>query len=742
MQQSNRMVTPQERLNARRLAESNFTMNHFLGAARRPWMTNAMSVPSLISEREVIGSRPIRSTGDTSTVPGSTASGVLEENTGPTAQGQGIAGCGTSGAAAQEPASLQSNEVTRKRSIDNAELELDTRCRTIISHPQQPVLVSPAPSSEMRPSPVGLRKKESDPAQKSASVGHVTAPVSSTSTSPSPYTPSQTYALSETSIPRRASASIPCTLAPQQYRGQTQLFQPQNNLSRSQSANNLRIDTQIADNTARSASIIQNLPSSMSTPTSSIQYSSPGLVGNFATLLAGHVGQQSSAPQRRRGRPPLANRAAVPHITPFIAQRGDHSARGSRGGPVTRGRRVGSQFPAEKATTNTTLFFPALGQEPIHTTNPNPSYVALHQAYLRSPTVEKISKADKCVADVRLYQYLKDFAILPRVIDFGSTLIRWHFVVSASEFSKKAVDITSPDGQVKRLISDGRILYRFRSAEVGGFSLHTIEQGEWNIRETSWPPSCFVRINDIDVELRRKIQHGKDLPIDLTPHIREGRNDITIALLRGTIENTLKRYLMAVEVVEIADQTRVDAAPTIADASLRSITQGLTSPNAATIAGDDEVQVVDSHISIDLIDPFMATIFEIPARGRGCTHRECFDLQTFFQTRKSRVKGGPTSPDEWRCPICKLDARPHTLVVDSFLKAVRDSLVTSGAATDARAILIGADGSWKVKREGSGDAARTREQSSATVAESPAGGAVVTGNLSRSMGAVIEIEDD
>jgi hypothetical protein len=263
------------------------------------------------------------------------------------------------------------------------------------------------------------------------------------------------------------------------------------------------------------------------------------------------------------------------------------------------------------------------------------------------------------------------------------------------------------------------------------------------VKETSWPSSCFVKINDIDIEIRRKFHHGKDLPVDLTLHVREGKNNIKIAILRGREEKTAKRYAIAVEVLEVGDQARIDSAPSIlaANESLRSITQGLAKSHDSTTEDDDEVQVVDSHLSIDLLDPFMATIFDIPARGKACTHRECFDLRTFFQTRKSRVKDGPTSPDEWKCPICKKDARPQRLVVDCFLKTVRDFLVTSGTATDARAILICSDGSWDVKREG-GDTTRTRDDSNATVADSPATRDTVTGNHSRSVSTVIEIDDD
>jgi MIZ/SP-RING zinc finger len=264
-------------------------------------------------------------------------------------------------------------------------------------------------------------------------------------------------------------------------------------------------------------------------------------------------------------------------------------------------------------------------------------------------------------------------------------------------------------------------------------SMVSIGAGDWSVTEMSWPSSCFVGINKVGIELRRKLHHGKDLPVDLTPHVREGKNSITMATLHGREEPTPKRYAMAVEIVTVGDQARVDSAPTIltASESLKSITQGVTKSPPTSGGGDDEVQVVDSRISIDLIDPFMATIFDTPARGTSCTHRECFDLQTFFQTRKSKTQGGPTSPDEWKCPICKKDARPQSLIVDCFLKTVRDSLVNKGGAADARAILIGGE-----------TAQASRDSSSATLADSPAFKGTVMGNRAGAASVVIEIEAD
>jgi MIZ/SP-RING zinc finger len=556
---------------------------------------------------------------------------------------------------------------------------------------------------------------------------------------PQPLSISPHQALSGSFSSRPASTSLTYSPSPVQYADSMQWASMQNSLSRSQSASTLRASTQPA-NTATaglfSASRVQLPPSSMNPPVFVSQLF-PARVQTSIVSAAGQGGQQS-VPQRRQGRPPLSNRSVCSHTAPSLHHHGP-------GGPGSPPGYVHSQPSVVQLTSTTFSFIPAIGIEPIQTSNPDPARLALHQAYLRTPIAEKLNAEGQKTPDLRLYQYLTAFATSPHVLDSKTALLSLDFLITAPEISKRAVDITASDGQSKRLLSDGCVLYRLRSIEVAR-GLDPLEEADWSVQDTCWPSSCFVKINDVDIELRRKLHHGKDLPVDLTPHVREGTNTITIAFLHSPEGKKPKRHAMAVEVLEVGDQTRVNSAPIMlpANESLRSITQGLAMPHGKpTDDNDDEVQVVDPHISIDLIDPFMATIFETPARGKTCTHRECFDLPTFFQTRKSRAKNGPTSPDEWKCPICKKDARPSSLVVDCFLKTVRDSLVASGATLNARAILIGIDGSWNVKKEGVDATGNTREDSNATVAESLATTkGTMTGNVSRSHSVVIEIDDD
>lgn len=111
---------------------------------------------------------------------------------------------------------------------------------------------------------------------------------------------------------------------------------------------------------------------------------------------------------------------------------------------------------------------------------------------------------------------------------------------------------------------------------------------------------------------------------------------------------------------------------------------------------DDELSVVNDYIAIELVDPFMARIFDVPARGRTCKHQECFDLDAFLSTRVSKSGSDPMK-ENWKCPICGGDCRPSNLIIDNFLADVRAELLRSGKLEETRAIHVKADGTWQPK---------------------------------------------
>lgn len=341
------------------------------------------------------------------------------------------------------------------------------------------------------------------------------------------------------------------------------------------------------------------------------------------------------------------------------------------------------------------LLLPPPGYPVPFTTNPNPDRVALHQAHLRSPIPRKLDLRGNDVPDLRLYQYVKDFVLEPQKMDVNTKFKEWHFNIDHAEFEQKVHDVPAieflPDCGA-RFYKPGAYLFRLK-AIVRAMSLpEPLHPSEFNVSPTTWPHYCFVSVNGChDVEFRRRQHYARDLPADLTPLVRPGQNQMQLSNHRNT-EELKKVYFFAVERIHVIDHAAISNMPLKlrATASLVSITSALKASQ------DDEVSFADPFISIDLVDPFMATIWRTPVRSMTCKHKECFDLQAFLLSRTSKVKDGPTNPDQWMCPICKRDARPQNLMIDGFLVEVRTELEAKGQL-DARAILVKQDGSWEAK---------------------------------------------
>lgn len=337
----------------------------------------------------------------------------------------------------------------------------------------------------------------------------------------------------------------------------------------------------------------------------------------------------------------------------------------------------------------------------------NPEYTALHQAHLRSPRLVAADTHPEMTQDDsshRYYQAVKRFALLPTKINSSVAFSRLEFVVSAVDIALTAGDYLQGHGQVPlREFRNGTLQYRLRCVQTKKPD-SKCSISDWVVRDTVWPESASLDINNHHLEIRRKNHHGKDLPIDITSYVRAAgpniKNLISMSITRGRTKMREFSYYVAVEVIEIlghaeildlCQQSHIPASQTL-DSIKRSL--------AGTDDEDDDFAMVVSDLAIDLADPFTARIFETPVRGINCLHRECFDLKTFLLTRNSKPKR-PEQPcmiDVWKCPLCTKDARPYSLRIDDFLASVRSSLESQGLL-DVKAIWIGPDGKWRPKIE-------------------------------------------
>ncbi|KAL7932280.1 hypothetical protein V8C35DRAFT_328940 [Trichoderma chlorosporum] len=302
----------------------------------------------------------------------------------------------------------------------------------------------------------------------------------------------------------------------------------------------------------------------------------------------------------------------------------------------------------------------------------------LHLAHLRSPR-RVSSSPDRApgVERTRYYQFFSQFVLEPREIraQIGTTALE--FDITREELESLAVTTTSSDpgaGDFRYEVPmsrhfDNSHRYRFRlCARSQPESNTTFDAATWSQMPTRWPPYFTFSINGKSIQPRRKQHFHHDLPIELTDSLVEGKNTmkITLPYYRQNVDENLA-YFMAVELITTLNHNSV----------WESVVSG---PHTSVEEAKDRVQrQLQRTVTDELVIKSETTKFvDVPVRGRQCLHLECFDLQNWLATRPSKPsqdEGEPSMVDDWRCPICRRDARPCNLVVDDFFSEIRDKLI-------------------------------------------------------------------
>lgn len=332
--------------------------------------------------------------------------------------------------------------------------------------------------------------------------------------------------------------------------------------------------------------------------------------------------------------------------------------------------------------------------------------MSLHQAHVRSP-----KRFVKDGETERFYQAVKSLSVGPAPVPPKNIIYEFHFEVTDAQLACAATKSKTSGGLLPVVEHfSGALRWRIRCC-VAPTSVKMPSEQEWAILDANWPPNIFMTLNGQALDVRRHPHNGKDLPTDITDFVVCGNNVIKLGLPDPQCEKPQNRFV-AVEVVETVSHSSVLESVWARglipkEVTLNTIKQRLTSP-----PDDDCVVFEEPDLSIDLADPFSATIFKVPARGVACTHMECFDLETWLNTRPAKPlircahtglagkcscanTAEPSNPDKWRCPICSMDARPSSLRIDGFLLAVRQQLEEEGKL-QTKNMRVTADGSWSV----------------------------------------------
>ena len=307
------------------------------------------------------------------------------------------------------------------------------------------------------------------------------------------------------------------------------------------------------------------------------------------------------------------------------------------------------------------------------------------------------------LSEINFLSCLSSFAVGPYIIKPSDSNISNGFQISKEEFKRlPTIEQDYYGAPSRRSLKLGSLLFQLRCIKP---MKESIQEHEWSVADTSWPPSIVISLNDEVVEIRRKVLHGKDLPADVTSLVREGANSVRVAILRGKDQQELKQsYCFAIEVSTIIDAKEVGA-------NISQLSEAHTESRIKShlSASDSEIEVLSSDLVIKVIDPFSAQLIQTPVRGKHCLHYECFDLEIFLGTRQKKA-----GFEKFRCPICNSDARPQSLQLDKWFLNVLQSLRCSNLL-ETRAIVVNKDGTWQVKEEelegesGEGTGKRKRE---------------------------------
>lgn len=369
------------------------------------------------------------------------------------------------------------------------------------------------------------------------------------------------------------------------------------------------------------------------------------------------------------------------------------------------------------------LISPREGDEISELHPPDPDRTALHLAHLKSPVLKR--KIMSSPEPGPMYRYVSDFLLPPKALDSSIPSQLYHFDISDELWMSLATEQPRPDSNCTNLFEVGAPTVRFIKEGTQSLRLRcnagpvplSSDINAWTIGDTAWPSDFYFSINDHHLEERRKLQFGRNLPTDITAHLRPGANKLEIFCLSACASNPEDKVNTPPHCVAI-ESILASSHETVTNAIHARTTQPSTTLAAIKTAlnpTDDDIACLTSTIPIRLFDPILATIWTTPVRSATCRHREAFDLLTFLQTRpltkpadadatSTTTDGAPNEArfskvDVWECPLCGADARPDVLVVDGWLVELRVELEKQGLLESARVVDVDEEGRWAVKTE-------------------------------------------
>ncbi|KAL8950659.1 MAG: hypothetical protein Q9222_003318 [Ikaeria aurantiellina] len=336
---------------------------------------------------------------------------------------------------------------------------------------------------------------------------------------------------------------------------------------------------------------------------------------------------------------------------------------------------------------------PPRGRTLLHQSQARPDVTAIHQLSAMSPVLKAADFWDEQNSAPKRFRCLKSVTIIPHRLMVGFRQhLSWSFDLGEGDMRLLSSNFQGQHGfPPTRVVHVGSEFRRVRCIDATKLGDH-ITESNWVTAPQSWPPNVAVILNNKSFDIRKKIHHGKDLPVEITASLQTGSNTLSVSII-GTQNGNKTSYAIGIETIELI---YTDGAKN----SIGTLTfeQGRQRIISRLGNHDSEIEVVDTSVLISLTDPYTSLIWDTPIRGRHCRHDQCFDLDTFLSTRNGKPPSQPCDPDAFKCPICGGDARPQMLVKDEFFVALRRTLGEMGRL-DAKAIVMQLDGTWEIQEE-------------------------------------------
>ncbi|CAI4211446.1 unnamed protein product [Parascedosporium putredinis] len=183
-------------------------------------------------------------------------------------------------------------------------------------------------------------------------------------------------------------------------------------------------------------------------------------------------------------------------------------------------------------------------------------------------------------------------------------------------------------------------------------------------------------VQDISFPHQSEIKKpGSTRPVDISDHLR---------LLPNYINNVELIYALTTKVYYLAIYLCKSVRTEDLVARIRTgqkISKSTTLREMAEKSKDTEIETTSQVMSLKC--PLSYMRLDLPVRGLGCSHMQCFDATSYLQLQEQ----GP----QWICPICSRSVTFDQLAVDEY---VLDIL--SRTPRDLEQVTLEPDGQWRI----------------------------------------------